>query len=337
MSLLITGTAGFIGNHLAYRLLRDGTDVVGIDNMTPYYDTALKQARLDRLIGRGRFHEERIDVCDAAALRSVFETHRPKTVVHLAAQPGVRYSIDHPDIYFQSNLVGFGNMLECCRALEVEHFIYASTSSVYGANARMPYSEHDPTEHPVSLYAATKKANEMMAHSYSHLYRIPTTGLRFFTVYGEWGRPDMAFFKFTDAILNDRPIEVYNHGRMTRDFTYVDDIAEGIMALLGQPPDVDGNWQALIPDTGTSGVAPYRIYNIGNSEPVELKRYIEVLEDCIGRKATIDYKDMQPGDVVDTWADCSALEKATGYSPDTPIEVGLANFVNWYKRYYSMN
>lgn len=337
MTLLITGTAGFIGNHLAYRLLRDGTDVVGVDSLTPYYDTDLKQARLDRLTGPGRFVEERIDICDAGALKAVFERHRPESVVHLAAQPGVRYSIDHPDVYFQTNLLGFGNMLECCRALEVKHLVYASTSSVYGANLRMPYSEHHSTEHPVSLYAATKKANEMMAHSYSHLYRIPTTGLRFFTVYGEWGRPDMAFFKFTDAILNDRPIEVFNHGRMTRDFTYVQDIVEGIMALVGSPPEVAPNWQALLPDTGTSGVAPYRIYNIGNSEPVELKRYIEVLEACIGRKAIVEYKDMQPGDVVDTWADCSALAEATGYSPDTPVETGLANFVNWYKRYYGVN
>ena len=336
MKLLVTGTAGFIGNHLAYRLLRSGVDVVGVDNLTPYYDVSLKKARLKRLEGPGKFIEERADITSAQALQMVFERHTPDTVVHLAAQPGVRYSIDHPEPYLHSNLVGFGNVLECCRAHAVRHLVFASTSSVYGANSRMPYSEHRSTEHPMSLYAATKKANEMMAHSYSHLYDLPSTGLRFFTVYGEWGRPDMAFFKFTDAIVKGRTIEVYNHGRMTRDFTYVDDIAQGIIALLDKPPAADETWNAEDPDPASSGVAPYRILNIGNNQPVDLMRYIEVIEKSVGRGATVAFRDIQPGDVPNTWADCTDLADITGYNPYTLIEIGLGNFVTWYKRYYGV-
>ena len=337
MKLLVTGTAGFIGNHLAHRLLKNGVDVVGVDNLTPYYDVSLKKARLERLEGPGKFTEERVDISSPQALQMVFERHTPDTVVHLAAQPGVRYSIDHPEPYFHSNLVGFGNILECCRGHAVRHLIFASTSSVYGANKQMPYSEHQSTEHPMSLYAATKKANEMMAHSYSHLYGVPMTGLRFFTVYGEWGRPDMAFFKFTDSIINGRAIEVYNHGKMTRDFTYVDDIAQGIIALLDKPPSADDTWDAENPDPASSGVAPYRILNIGNNQPVDLMRYIEVIEKCVGRKAEIAFREMQPGDVSDTWADCTDLAAVTGYNPHTLIEIGLGNFVTWYKRYYGVN
>lgn len=337
MTVLVTGTAGFIGNHVALRLLEVGHRVVGYDNLSPYYDVALKRARLERLSTFDRYVQTEADLCDVSALRACFADHRPERVVHLAAQPGVRFSIEQPEVYIQSNLVGFANLLECCRHGAVGHLVFASTSSVYGANTTMPYSEHHGCDHPVSLYAATKKANEAMAHSYAHLYGFPTTGLRFFTVYGEWGRPDMAFFKFTDAIINDRPIEVYNHGRMSRDFTYVADIVDGIVALLDKPATVDVTWDAARPDPASSGVAPYRIYNIGNSRPVQLMRYIEVLEDRIGRKATIEFKEMQPGDVIDTWADCADLAEVIGYHPATPVEVGLDRFVTWYKSYYRVN
>jgi UDP-glucuronate 4-epimerase len=337
MTILVTGAAGFIGNHVALRLLEDGHRVVGFDNLSPYYDVALKRARLERLTGFADYAHVEGDLCDVPALRACFSDHGPDRVVHLAAQPGVRFSIEQPQPYIQSNLVGFANLLECCRHGTIRHLMFASTSSVYGANTAMPYSEHHACDHPVSLYAATKKANEAMAHSYAHLYGIATTGLRFFTVYGEWGRPDMAFFKFTDAIINGRPIEVHNNGRMSRDFTYVADIVDGIVALLDRPATIDSEWDAGRPDPASSGVAPYRIYNIGNSRPVDLMRYVEALEECIGRKATIEFKPMQPGDVADTWADCTDLAETIGYSPSTPVEEGLANFVAWYKSYYRVN
>ncbi len=337
MTILVTGAAGFIGFHTAKLLAEAGRRVLGVDNFTPYYDVSLKKARVGKLSELPDFRFEELDLCDVEGVASLFRKTSISQVVHLAAQPGVRYSIDHPEAYVQNNLIGFTVVLEACRQRQVDHLVFASTSSVYGANKTQPYSEQHTTDHPVSLYAATKKANEAMAHSYSHLYDLPVTGLRFFTVYGEWGRPDMAFFKFADAIINDRPIEIYNEGRMTRDFTYVRDIVQGIAAVLDVLPTPDESWDPYNPSPASSGVAPYRIFNIGNSEPVELMRYIEVLEECIGRTANKTYLPMQPGDVVSTWADCSALSEATGYYPHTSIEEGLANFVAWYKRYYSVN
>ena len=337
MTVLVTGAAGFIGFHTAKLLLDAGKQVVGIDNFTPYYDVTLKKDRIGQLSGSSSFQFCELDLCDVASLTRLFSESSFTQVVHLAAQPGVRYSIDHPEAYVESNLVGFSNILEACRHYKIGHLVFASTSSVYGANKTRPYSEKHGVDHPVSLYAATKKANEVMAHSYSHLYDLPVTGLRFFTVYGEWGRPDMAFFKFTDAIINGRPIEIYNEGKMTRDFTYVRDIVKGIVLVLEVVPCPDETWDGFNPTPATSGIAPYRLYNIGNSEPVELMRYIEVLENCLGRTATKEFLPMQAGDVVSTWADCSALSEATGYTPDTPIEEGLANFVGWYKHYYGVN
>ncbi len=337
MTVLVTGAAGFIGFHTAKYLLEAGKRVLGIDNFTPYYDVTLKQDRVKQLAEYPGFKFGEVDLCDTAGLSTLFGENSFSQVVHLAAQPGVRHSIDHPEAYVQSNLVGFSNILEACRHHQTGHLVFASTSSVYGANKTQPYSEEHSVDHPVSLYAATKKANEVMAHSYSHLYDLPVTGLRFFTVYGEWGRPDMAFFKFADAIINGRPIEIFNEGRMTRDFTYVGDIVRGISAVMDVLPTRDENWDAFEPSPHSSGVAPYRIFNIGNSKPIELMRYIEVLEECIGRRAIKTYLPMQPGDVVSTWADCSALSEATGYSPQTSIEEGLSNFVAWYKRYYKVN
>jgi len=333
MKILVTGSAGFIGSALSLRLLERGDEVVGLDNLNDYYDVNLKRARLARLQVYPGFTEVRASLEDRVLLTNTFAHHRPQRVVNLAAQAGVRYSIQNPHAYVDSNLVGFVNVLEACRYHGVEHLVYASTSSVYGANTRMPFSVHDNVDHPLSLYAATKKANELMAHTYSHLYGLPTTGLRFFTVYGPWGRPDMALFLFTCAILAGEPIDVFNYGHHRRDFTYVDDIVEGVIRVLDRVATPDPNWSSETPDPAASR-APYRLYNIGSHQPVELMRYIEVLEDCLGRKAIRNLLPMQPGDVPDTYADVEALVRDVGYQPATPIEVGVARFVAWYREYY---
>jgi UDP-glucuronate 4-epimerase len=333
MKILVTGSAGFIGSALTWRLLERGDEVVGFDNLNDYYDVNLKRARLARLQAHPGFTEVRANLEDRMALTVTFAQHRPQRVVNLAAQAGVRYSIQNPHAYVDSNLVGFVNILEACRHHGVEHLVYASTSSVYGANTRMPFSVHDNVDHPLSLYAATKKANELMAHTYSHLYGLPTTGLRFFTVYGPWGRPDMALFLFTRAILAGEPIDVFNYGHHRRDFTYVDDIVEGVIRVLDQVATPHSDWSSDAPDPATS-LAPYRLYNIGSHRPVELMRYIEVLEECLGRTAIKNLLPMQPGDVPDTYADVAALIQDVGYQPDTPIEEGVARFVAWYREYY---
>lgn len=332
--ILVTGSAGFIGSHLAHRLLDRGDEVVGLDNLNPYYDPTLKQARLARLEAREGYRHSNIDLADRDAMARLFADAMPDRVVNLAAQAGVRYSLEQPAAYVDSNLVGFGNILEGCRAAQVEHLVFASTSSVYGANGKLPFSVHDSVHHPITLYAATKLANESMAHSYAHLFGIPATGFRFFTVYGPWGRPDMALFKFTQAILDDRPIDVFGQGKMQRDFTYVDDIVSGVVAALDRTAHVDPNWDALSPDPATSGVAPWRILNLGNSQRVELMHYIEVLEAKLGRKAKLNLLPMQPGDVARTEADVTDTIAALDYAPSTPIEVGVANFVDWYLDYY---
>ena len=334
MKILVTGTAGFIGSHLAQRLLERGDEVVGIDNLNDYYDVTLKQARLARFIDHPRYTHITADLADRAAIDAAFATHKPQRVVNLAAQAGVRYAAQNPHVYVSSNVTGFLHVLEGCRHHGVEHLVFASTSSVYGADTAMPFSEHQGTDHPLTLYAASKKANEAMAHSYAHLYGIPCTGLRFFTVYGPWGRPDMALFLFTRAILAGEPIKVFNHGKHKRSFTYVDDIVEGVIRALDRPPGTDPAWNGDAPDPASSGVAPYRIYNIGNEQPVELLRYIEVLEQCLGRKAQMDLLPLQPGDVPDTEADVSELIAATGYRPVVSVEQGIANFVAWYQSYY---
>ncbi len=335
MRILITGSAGFIGSALAIRLLERGDEVIGVDNLNPYYEVALKQARLQRTLSYPGYTDMRLDIEDRDGVAAAFADYRPERVVNLAAQAGVRYSIENPMAYVDANLVGFANILEGCRQVGVEHIVYASSSSVYGANTRMPFSVHDNVDHPLSLYAATKKANELMAHTYSHLYRIPTTGLRFFTVYGPWGRPDMALFKFTRAILAGQPIEVFNYGRHRRDFTYVDDIVEGVVRVLDRPPQGNPGWSGAEPDAGSS-LAPYRLYNIGNHRPVELMDYIEVLERCLDRKAEKRLLPLQPGDVPDTYADVTELVADTGYQPSTPVEVGVSRFVDWYRSYYAV-
>ena len=334
MRILVTGTAGFIGSHLALRLLERGDEVVGIDNLNDYYDVTLKQARLARFIDHPRYTHITADLADRDAIEAAFATHKPQRVVNLAAQAGVRYAAQNPHVYVSSNVTGFLHILEGCRHHGVEHLVFASTSSVYGADTKMPFSEHQGTDHPLTLYAASKKANEAMAHSYAHLYGIPCTGLRFFTVYGPWGRPDMALFLFTRAILAGEPIKVFNHGKHKRSFTYVDDIVEGVIRSLDRPPGTDPAWRGDAPDPASSGVAPYRIYNIGNEQPVELLRYIEVLEQCLGRKAQMELLPLQPGDVPDTEADVSELIAATGYRPQVSVEQGVANFVAWYQSYY---
>jgi UDP-glucuronate 4-epimerase len=333
VTVLVTGAAGFIGYHVVHRLLTDGHRVIGVDNLSDYYDPALKQARLDRLAAHAEFGFERVDLSDRQAVAGLFRLHRPARVVHLAAQAGVRHSLSHPHAYIDANLVGFLNVLEGCRHQGVEHLVFASSSSVYGANTRLPFSTHDNVDHPLSLYAATKKANELMAHSYAHLYGLACTGLRFFTVYGPWGRPDMALFLFTRAILEGRPIDVFNQGRMQRDFTYVDDVVEGVVRVLAKAPAPDPAWSGDRPDPGTS-LAPYRIYNIGNDRPVELLRYIEVLEKCLGRTAKKNFLPLQPGDVPVTRADIDDLARDFGYRPQTTIEDGVARFVEWYRTYY---
>jgi UDP-glucuronate 4-epimerase len=333
MRILVTGAAGFIGSALSGRLLARGDEVLGYDNLNAYYDPALKEARLARLTGAPGFSFVRAALEDRPALEKAFADFKPQRVVNLAAQAGVRYSIENPHAYVESNLVGFINVLEACRHGKVEHLVYASSSSVYGANRKLPFSVQDAVDHPVSLYAATKKANELMAHTYSHLYGLPTTGLRFFTVYGPWGRPDMALFLFTRKILAGEPIEVFNHGRHTRDFTYIDDIVEGVVRTLDRVPAPDPAFDPLHP-TPASSAAPYRVYNIGNHQPVQLERYIEVLEAKLGRKAEKILLPLQPGDVPDTAADVEELRRDTGYSPATPVETGISRFVDWYRDFY---
>ena len=335
MRVLVTGAAGFIGSHLSERLLARGDEVLGYDNLNAYYDPALKEARLARLTPQDGFSFVRASLEDRAALEAAFDDFKPQRVVNLAAQAGVRYSLENPHAYIDSNIVGFLNILEACRHRGIEHLVYASSSSVYGANRKLPFAVEDSVDHPVSLYAASKKANELMAHTYSHLFGLPTTGLRFFTVYGPWGRPDMALFLFTKKILAGEPIDVFNHGHHTRDFTYVDDIVEGVIRTLDRVPGPDPAYDPLAP-TPASSLAPYRVYNIGNHQPVQLLRYIEVLEDCLGRKAEKRLLPMQPGDVPDTEADVEALRRDTGYSPATPIETGVRRFVEWYRAFYEV-
>ena len=332
--IMVTGVAGFIGFHLAKRLLERGDEVVGLDNLNPYYDVSLKEARLARLQDQGpKIQFRKLDLADREGVAQLFADERPDAVVNLAAQAGVRYSLENPHAYVESNLVGFANILEGCRRWDVGHLVFASSSSVYGANTKVPFSVHDNADHPVSLYAATKKSNELMAHSYAHLYGLPTTGLRFFTVYGPWGRPDMAYFKFTKAILEGRPIDVYNYGDMSRDFAYVNDIVEGIVRVIERVPKSDRGWSGDRPDPGSSR-APYRIYNIGNNSPEGLLRLIEVLEDCLGRKAEKNLLPLQPGDVLATYADVDDLIRDVGFKPETPIEEGIECFVRWYMSYY---
>lgn len=333
--VLITGCAGFIGFHLSHFLLEKGYIVVGIDNINDYYDTRLKHGRLEILKKNKCFVFKKLDLKDKIEIDKLFENEKFDYVVNLAAQAGVRYSIENPYAYVDSNLIGFMNILEACRNNPVKHLLYASSSSVYGGNNVVPFSTNHQVDHPVSLYAATKKSNELMAHTYSHLYKIPTTGLRFFTVYGPWGRPDMAYFSFTDAILNGKVINVFNHGKMERDFTYIDDIVEGIYKLLPLAPKSNYKWDET-KDKQSESFAPYKIYNIGNNKPVELEKFISVLEDKIGKKAIKNYMDMQPGDVVRTYADTSDLEKAIGFKPSTPIEEGLQKFATWYKEFYNI-
>lgn len=336
MRILVTGAAGFIGSTLAQRLLARGDEVLGYDNLNDYYDPTLKEARLARLTPQAGFRFVRAALEDRPALEQAFADFRPQRVVNLAAQAGVRYSLTNPYAYIEANVVGFINVLEACRHGGVEHLVYASSSSVYGANRKLPFAVEDAVDHPVSLYAATKKANELMAHSYSHLYGLPTTGLRFFTVYGPWGRPDMAPMLFADRISRGEPIDVFNHGRHSRDFTYIDDIVEGVIRTLDHPAEPDPAYDAERPDPGTSN-APYRIYNIGNDKPVQLTRFIELLEQNLGRTVEKRLLPMQPGDVPDTWADVSALRRDVGYAPDTSIEDGVAKFVAWYREYHRLD
>ncbi|MFA7387785.1 MAG: NAD-dependent epimerase [Thiohalobacteraceae bacterium] len=333
MKVLITGAAGFIGSNLALRLLARGDEVIGIDNLNDYYDVELKKARLARTSSHKAYTDVRVDLEDRSAIAEVFDKYRPNRVVNLAAQAGVRYSLENPHAYVDTNLVGFVNILEGCRHNGVEHLVYASSSSVYGANTTMPFSVHHNVDHPVSLYAASKKANELMAHTYSHLFQLPTTGLRFFTVYGPWGRPDMALFMFTRNILAGKPIDVFNYGKHRRDFTYIDDIVEGVVRILDRVAAPNPDWSSDAPDSASSK-APYRLYNIGNNQPVELMHYIKVLEDCLGRKAEMNLLPLQPGDVPDTYADVTDLVSDVDYKPATSVEDGIARFVEWYRDYY---
>jgi len=333
MKVLVTGSAGFIGSALTLRLLARGDEVVGIDNHNDYYDPRLKEARLARYAGHPNYTHIRADIADRQAVSDCFATHTPQRVVNLAAQAGVRYSMENPLSYINSNIVGFAHILEGCRQYGVEHLVYASSSSVYGANTVLPFSVHHNVDHPLSLYAASKKANELMAHTYSNLYALPTTGLRFFTVYGPWGRPDMALFKFTKAILADEPIQVFNHGHHRRDFTYIDDIVEGIIRVLDRPAPHNADWSGDAPDPGTS-MAPWRVYNIGNSSPVELNEYIAAIEQALGTKARKELLPLQPGDVPDTFADVNDLVEQFGYRPATPVQTGISNFVAWYRDYF---
>ena len=340
MKILVTGNAGFIGFHTARRLLDRGDSVIGVDVVNDYYDPAIKEARLkilEETAARTGSHYVflRQDLADQQAVNEAFREHRPERVIHLAAQAGVRYSLENPHAYVQSNVVAFTNILEACRYHQLQHLTYASTSSVYGANTNMPFSEHDSVNHPLQFYAATKKANELMAHSYSHLFRLPTTGLRFFTVYGPWGRPDMALFLFTRAILAGEPIQVFNYGHHTRDFTYIDDIVEGVIRASDDVAHPNPEWNSDSPDPATSN-APYRLFNIGNNDPVHLAEYIEAIEEALGKPATRELLPLQPGDVPATFADCSELEKVVGYKPNTPVTEGVANFVAWYREFYQV-
>lgn len=330
---LVTGAAGFIGFHLSKRLLNEGCNVIGLDNLNDYYDVNLKKDRLNILKQHEQFKFKYVDLKDKEKLEDIFKENKIDIVVNLAAQAGVRYSLQNPDVYIQSNVVGFLNILEMCRHYKIEHLVYASSSSVYGLNIKMPFSVHDNVDHPLSLYAATKKSNELMAHTYSHLYGLPTTGLRFFTVYGPWGRPDMALFLFTEAILNDKPIKVFNYGKMKRDFTYIDDIIEGVVRILNNPPQPNPYWDKRNPDPGTSS-APYKVCNIGNNNPVELMKFIETLEEKIGKKAEKEFLPMQDGDVPETYADIDDLVKDFGFKPSTSLNDGIERFVEWYKEYY---
>lgn len=335
MNILITGAAGFIGFHLSVRLLSQSFKIIGIDNINDYYDPKLKQSRLEVLGKYNNFNFHKLDIKDKEAVDNIFKVYQPTYVIHLAAQAGVRYSIEHPYAYVDSNLIGFMNMLEACRSYPVEHLLYGSSSSVYGGNRVVPFSTNHNVDHPVSLYAATKKSNELMAHTYSHLYGIPTTGLRFFTVYGPYGRPDMAYFSFTKDILEGKPIKVFNHGNMERDFTYIDDIVEGIVKLIDKAPIASKEWDESKDDLSTS-FAPYKIYNIGNNNPVQLMRFVNALESALGKEAEKIYMDMQPGDVLRTYADVSDLERDINFKPSTSIEDGLKKFVEWYKEYYGL-
>ncbi|MCR5876308.1 NAD-dependent epimerase [Phenylobacterium sp. J426] len=336
MTILVTGSAGFIGFHLSRRLLERGEVVVGLDSLNAYYDPKLKAARLAILEGYGGYRHAKLDLANRDGVAALFAETRPTGVVNLAAQAGVRYSLEKPEAYVDSNVVGFLNILEGCRAVQPRHLLYASTSSVYGANGKLPFNVHDHAVHPITLYAATKLANETMAHSYSHLFGIPSTGFRFFTVYGPWGRPDMALFKFTDAILRGQPIDVYGQGKMQRDFTFVDDIVDGLVAALDRPPAPNPAWDAQAPDPATSGVAPWRVLNLGAGRRVELMRYIEVLEEKLGRKAELNLMPMQAGDVARTEADTAETEAALAYRPSTSVEVGVGKFVDWYREYYGV-
>jgi UDP-glucuronate 4-epimerase len=335
MKILVTGSAGFIGMHTCLSLLDKGHEVLGVDNLNDYYDVRLKRDRLQQLRYRSAFAFREIDIADRAAIEAAFGDFQPRRVIHLAAQAGVRHSITHPHVYAESNLTGFLNMLECCRQSATEHLVYASSSSVYGGNQKLPFSEHDSVDHPISLYAATKRANELMAHSYSHLFRIPTTGLRFFTVYGPWGRPDMALFKFAHALFSGEEIEVYNNGQMVRDFTYIDDIVEALVRIMQQPATSDSHWNGLAPDPSRSN-APYRIFNIGNSKPVQLMEYIEALEQAAGRVIRKKFLPIQAGDVVATAADTSELDAWIGFKPTTSVLEGVRRFVGWYRNYYGI-
>ena len=335
MKIMVTGTAGFIGNHLALRLLERGDEVIGIDNLNDYYDVQLKLDRLARIKDHSGFTDVRLDIADRDGMETVFKKYRPQKVVNLAAQAGVRYSLQNPHAYIDSNIVGFINILEGCRHNGVEHLVYASSSSVYGANESMPFSVHDNVDHPLSLYAASKKANELMAHTYSNLYQLPTTGLRFFTVYGPWGRPDMALFLFTKAIMAGEKIDVFNYGKHRRDFTYIDDIVEGVIRTLDHTAEPNPDWSGANPDPGTSK-APWRVYNIGNQNPVELLSYIDTLEKFLGKSVEKNLLPLQPGDVPDTYADVEALVADVGYKPGTTIQQGIERFVAWYKDYYQV-
>jgi UDP-glucuronate 4-epimerase len=335
MKVLVTGAAGFIGSHVAQQLLARGDEVVGLDNLNAYYDPTLKQARLARLTPQAGFSFVKLDLADAAGMAALFSSARFDRVVHLAAQAGVRYSLENPQAYVDSNITGTLNVLEGCRHNGVQHLVYASTSSVYGANTKMPFSVHQAATHPLSFYAATKRANELMAHNYAALFRLPVTGLRFFTVYGPWGRPDMALFLFTKNILAGKPIDVFNHGHHKRDFTYVEDIAQGVVRSLDRIAEPDPAWDSSAPDPATSS-APYRVYNIGNNRPVELSHYIETLEQCLGRKAVKNLLPLQLGDVPDTYADVEDLVRDVGYRPATTVEFGVRAFVDWYRQYYGV-
>ena len=333
--IVITGSAGFIGASLCIKLLERGDNIIGIDNHNDYYDPKIKEARIERLAKYSNYQHYRIDLKDEENLSKIFKDHKPQKVVNLAAQAGVRYSMENPLAYINSNIVGFAHILENCRLHKIKHLVYASTSSVYGANTKMPFSEHHSVNHPLSVYAASKKSNELMAHSYSYLYQLPTTGLRFFTVYGPWGRPDMALFKFTKAILEEKPIDVFNYGKHTRDFTYIDDIVEGVIKTLDNPAIGNVDWNSDQPDPATSK-APWRIYNIGNSKPVQLMDYIDALEKTLGKKAKINFLSLQPGDVPDTYANTNNLNEKFNYKPSTSVVEGVSSFVTWYKDYYKI-